>query len=111
MKAEKIPPVTPRGPARAPQHSSAETERSAFSWEALVPLVLHPVKVAVIEAILWIDRPLSPTQLTESFDAEEYYLGIVSHHLNELARLGAVKLVKTRQVPGKGAKEKFFFFA
>jgi hypothetical protein len=32
-----------------------------FDWSALVPRVAHPLRVAIVEALLWIDRPLPST--------------------------------------------------
>jgi hypothetical protein len=89
----------------------AGSGRAPFSWEALAALVIHPAKVAILEALLWIELPLSAKQLADSFDYEEYYPGIVSHHVNHLARLGVLEVVSWEAVEGTGACEKFFGFA
>ena len=34
-------------------------------WGALVPHVVHPAKVATIEAMLWLKQPLSSNQLDQ----------------------------------------------
>ncbi len=76
-----------------------------FAWEELVPLLVHPVKVACIEAIRWIGRPVSATELKEVFD-REYDLSLISYHLVSLAKLKALRKAKERQV--RGATEKFY---
>lgn len=30
-----------------------------FDWAALVPLVVHPMRVTIIEALCWVGEPLS----------------------------------------------------
>jgi hypothetical protein len=37
-----------------------------FDWCTLIPLVLHPTKVLIIEAMAWIDRPLSASETGQS---------------------------------------------
>ena len=34
-----------------------------FNWGSLVPYLIHPVKVAIIEAMEWVEVPLSPREL------------------------------------------------
>ena len=77
-----------------------------FPWEALVPLLVHPVKVACIEAICWIGRPLSATELREVF-RPKYELSLISYHVVTLAKLGLLRKVKQRRV--RGAIEKYYF--
>jgi DNA-binding transcriptional ArsR family regulator len=80
----------------------------AFDWNVLVPRVVHPLKVAIIEALRWIHTPLSASDLTKVIDADEFGLSHVSYHLGKLADAGAVELVRKRQV--RGSTEKFYFF-
>jgi hypothetical protein len=79
-----------------------------FDWLSLVPRVVHPLKVAIIEALLWIDRPLSASDLAKIFGGE-FSLGVVAYHLKELEKVGVTDVVGDRQV--RGAQEKFHFFA
>ena len=111
MKITKVPPLTPRDclsarPSRA-VHATTGDESIAV-WEELVPRVVHPIKVAIIEALLWIGEPLSATELTSSFGKREYYLGLIRHHANALTDLGALEIVGRR--PVRGATEVFYFF-
>jgi DNA-binding transcriptional ArsR family regulator len=79
-----------------------------FDWETLVPLVVHPLKVTAIEALEWIGQPLSASDLTKIIDDEKMGLSHVSYHLNRLGAVGALKVVRRRQV--RGSVEKFYFF-
>lgn len=76
-----------------------------MNWEALIGRLLHPTQVAVVEAMLWIDRPLSPAQLVRVFDGE-VQLSSVAYHVSRLTDLGVLEQTDTRQV--RGAVEHFF---
>lgn len=78
-----------------------------FDWLLLVPRIIHPLKVAIIEALLWVDQPLSASDLAKVFD-REFSLGLVSYHLKELEKVEVAEVVRHRHV--RGAKEKFYFF-
>lgn len=68
-----------------------------FSWEELVPLLIHPLRVATIEALRHVGEPLSTTDLRELFD-DECSLSVISYHLVTLAKVGAIVVVRQRQV-------------
>jgi hypothetical protein len=79
-----------------------------FTWDAFVPYIVHPLKVSIVEALRWIDEPLSASDLTKVIDDEEYGLSHVSYHMVRLAGTGALEVVRTR--PVRGSLEKFYFF-
>ncbi len=79
-----------------------------FAWDVLVPHIVHPLKVSIIEAMHWIDQPLSASDLTKVIDDEEYGLSHVSYHVVKLAKAGALEVVGQRYV--RGSIEKFYFF-
>lgn len=59
-------------------------------WDALADRALHPVRVEIIEALRWIDRPVATPDLLLVFDAK--HIGLrVEHHLRQLTRLGVVE--------------------
>lgn len=82
-------------------------DETRFDWAGLVPRFVHPLKVAIIEAMVWVDEPLSATDLTNAF-LGEFHLSLVSYHLTGLAKAGAVEQVGERQV--RGALQRFYFF-
>jgi DNA-binding transcriptional ArsR family regulator len=79
-------------------HTTAKRD-GAFDWCALVPLVAHPTKVLVIEALQWIGRPLSASDLRSVFDGQPA-TAAVSYHLKSLAKFGALTRVEKRRVRG-----------
>lgn len=70
-----------------------------FEWARLVPDVIHPAKVAIVEAMCWIDKPLSPREVDSVLD-DRYGLSLVAYHMRSLAEAGAIRLVEQRQVRG-----------
>lgn len=80
-----------------------------FTWDALVPQIVHPLKVMIIEAMWWIDEPLSASDLTKVIDEQRYGISHVSYHMVKLAGAGAIEVVRTR--PVRGSLEKFYYFA
>jgi hypothetical protein len=82
-------------------------ELYAFDWSELVPQVVHPLRVMIIEALRWIDQPLSPSDLRQVF-ALEFGLSTVSYHVNKLAAAGV--LVPVRRQPVRGSVKTYFFF-
>ena len=100
------PTNCPPSSGRAEGGTTAGGE-TRFRWDALVPHFVHPLKVAIIEATLWIERPLSASELAKVF-LEEFDLSLVSYHLNKLAAAGVVEQVGERQV--RGALQRFYYF-
>ena len=79
-----------------------------FAWDALVPRIVHPLKVAIVEAMEWIERPVSASDLSKVIGDEKYGLSHISYHMVRLASAGAIEVVDTRQV--RGSLEKFYSF-
>jgi hypothetical protein len=100
--------ITPKGRIPSePDGRWARGEPFPFSWEALVPHVVHPMKVAIVETLAHVGQPLSASDLRKLFD-EEFELSLISYHVVQLAKLGALVKVRERQV--RGALEKSYFF-
>lgn len=76
-----------------------------FQWDMLVPHLLHPLKVAIIEAMCWIDEPLSARNLDQIFD-DEFGVSLVAYHVRVLADYGALE--KVRQQAVRGALQTFY---
>lgn len=79
-----------------------------FDWGAFVPSIVNPIKVAIVEAMQYLEHPLSATELTRLFDDPEFNLPSVSYHVVTLAKVEALVKVRERQV--RGSTEKFYFF-
>lgn len=76
-----------------------------FDWEALVPLLVHPAKVEIIEAMSWVAQPLSATDLDRILNGQ-LGVSLISYHLRKLAELKAIERV--RQEPVRGAIQTFY---
>ena len=78
----------------------------------LVPRLVNPTKVIILEAMLWIERPLSASQL-EKVSGGQLILNSFWYHLKNLADLGVLEVVEKRKVRrSQGSKkETFFYFA
>lgn len=81
-------------------------------FDALTAAVIGPIKLAAIEALLWIERPLSPTLLVEVLAELEIdgdlYPGRISYHLGVLEDFELIEKVHRRRV--RGAWENYYFF-
>ncbi len=76
-----------------------------FHWETLVPLLVHPVKVEIIEAMAWIGLPLSATDLDRVL-CGKVGVSLLSYHLRKLAKVGALERARQEQV--RGALQTFY---
>ena len=82
--------------------------RRSFDWATLVSQRVHPVQVAIIEALERMERPLSATEMSKLFRVKGWYVGIVAYHVSKLAEAGVIEVKSERQV--RGALESFVFF-
>ena len=76
-------------------------------WTALVPRMIFPTKLLIIEALQRIDRPMSAVEFEHVFD-KSLGLSTISYHLTTLAKLGVLREVRKRKV--RGTQERFYFF-
>lgn len=115
MQLTATPPVAPRfaglpkhRPPVRPTRVDAREGDEGFDWESLVPLFIHPAKVAVIEAMQWIEQPLSSTELVNLFEDRKYNLGVLAYHVGSLAKVGVIEVTGVRQA--RGAQETYYYF-
>jgi hypothetical protein len=78
-----------------------------LDWTALVALLAHPTKVLIVEAMRWIDRPLSASELAKVFDGA-VDLSSISYHVTSLASYGILTRVRRQRV--RGALKNFYAF-
>lgn len=79
-----------------------------FDWGGLVPFLVHPMKVTIIEALRWIGQPLSATDIRKTLDGQ-FTVQFISYHMGALAKVGAIVEVRHRRV--RGSIERFYFFS
>ena len=75
-------------------------------WATLGARLLHPVQVQIIEAMLWIDYPLSASELVKVFGGKPH-LSKLAYHVRRLKSLGALRPAGSHQ-PTKGSIEKLY---
>lgn len=75
-------------------------------WTALAVSFLQPIQLQIIEALIWIDVPLSASALVQIFD-RKHSLSTVSYHVRRLNSLGVLKPAGARY-PKRGSKEKLY---
>lgn len=79
-----------------------------MQWDKLVPLILHPVKVAILEALLWMEEPLSAVDV-DRMHGETLGIPTAAYHLRSLASgLHVLRLYDEEAV--RGANRKLYFF-
>lgn len=76
-----------------------------FDWESLIPLLVHPVKITIIEAMEWLDMPLSATDLDRVLDGK-IGVSLLSYHLRKLSELEVIQPVRKETV--RGAVQTFY---
>jgi hypothetical protein len=78
------------------------------AWSTALFSLIHPVKVASVEAFLWTGEPMSALAVYESL-ARNWSLGTVAYHVRRLAEAGV--LVDRFIEPRRGAHERFYALA
>ena len=71
-----------------------------FHWDLLVSRILHPVQVAIIEALNWIGRPLAPSEVVQMFESQPYTVANLDYHTKALLDHGVLLLAYTEPVRG-----------
>jgi hypothetical protein len=94
--------------SRSAGSTSISADAAVPGWQAALFGLLHPTKIAVLQAHLWIDQPLSVTLLFEVFEGA-IALNNLAYHVRVLARAGVLHEVSTKQ--RRGALEHFYRLA
>jgi hypothetical protein len=105
---QRHPHELPPGSAEPGGIATMERGKPSFGWDGLVPRVVHPLRVAIVEALWWVDLPLSATDFTKLIDDEEFGLSCIAYHVKRLAETGVIRVVRRR--PVRGSVEKFYSF-
>jgi repressor of nif and glnA expression len=84
-----------------------------FCWSSLVASVVHPVKVAIIEALLWIEEPLSAAQIVRLFRGagREFYDSNIRFHLSALVEMGLLEAACLQEAASSSKGKRFYFRA
>lgn len=82
--------------------------RVLLDWGAFVPLAVHPTKVGIAEALRWIGRPLSASELKTIFCGKQS-AGSIGHHLRQMVKWGALEPAGER-IGTRGAPRQLYDF-
>jgi hypothetical protein len=80
-----------------------------FDWCAFVPHVIHPAKVAIIEAIQHVGQPLSAKDLEHLLGVPNWDVTRITHYVKGLAEMEAL-VVSRRRRRGRGPPEQDIYF-
>jgi hypothetical protein len=97
----------------SPSATLGEVFDSPFpGWEVYVANFVHPLKVAIVEALCWLGAPLSAVQLTKlcSGGGEPFREPNVRYHLHQLVKVGVLEIVSS-SFDQEGEIDTFFYFA
>lgn len=83
-------------------------DASVLDWGMLVPRLVHETKVGIIEAMRWLDRPLSAREL-QGISGGAKSISNFEYHLRSLLEADCVALVSRK--PVRGAHESHYFFS
>ena len=77
-------------------------------WIALFRLLVHPSKVAAIEALDQARQPLSATEIWLRVGMKLSTSEALAYHVGNLAKLGVLQVTAQRRV--RGAVETYYYF-
>ena len=106
MKIEPTQNVTPR----SSPPSTADGGRSGderFVWEALVPRLIDPSKLAIIQTLLREGRALTPAELAAAVDVK---VELARYQCKSMTNAGVLEIVEPEpDIEGDGDEVSYFF--
>jgi hypothetical protein len=87
--------------------ADAEAADKLFVWTSLVPRLVHPTKLAIVEALIAAGRPLSVEELVPQLPAVDGNTELIRYHANSMVRAGALVVAVE---PEAAADVHYFYF-
>jgi DNA-binding XRE family transcriptional regulator len=107
MKIEKARKQTPWSSLPTNSTDSPPSEEVRFVWQVLAPRLLHPSKLAFIQALLGHGRPLTLNELAKAAEIGEEH---ARYQCKSMQRAGVLEIVSTSpRADGKGDEPSYFF--
>jgi DNA-binding transcriptional ArsR family regulator len=103
MEIKRTPPIFPTPGssfADAGTVTMTRDEQETYLWLSLVPRLIHPVKLVILETLLYMEQELSATQIAALLGPGDYSVGVISYHLKVLAKTGVIELVESKKIRG-----------
>jgi hypothetical protein len=83
--------------------------REPLDWDMFISRTVHPIRVAALEAMRWIDEPFSATDLNSMFEGDPPGIEAIAYHLRVLASdLPMLQVYEEETV--RGSTRKLYFF-
>jgi hypothetical protein len=102
------PQSTPPSSAGSRGGADASARDEHFIWHSLVPRLVHPTKLAIIEALIDAERPLSVDDLIPLLPVVDGNAELIRYHANSMVKAGALQVASV-QVTAAGETPRFFF--
>ncbi len=100
MRPSKSPNATPQSdpPSSAGSRGGADAKAGDqhFIWTSLVPRLVHPTKLAIIEALLEAKRPLSVDDLVPLLSSIDGNVELIRYHANSMVKAGALEVASVQ---------------
>jgi hypothetical protein len=94
-----VPHATPTMPPELGWSGKGEAGDESIRWNELVSRLLHPVQLSMVEALLWIELPISPADLSRMYGGV-YSSRHTAYHVQVLMDHGVLEMVDTEPVRG-----------
>lgn len=92
-------------PPRHPQDEAGDS--LGYIWEWLVPRLVHPDKLAILEALHRLGMPASYPDLAELLSSPDIPPGNVKYHLGQMETAGVLEIVNG--APSGHPEARYFF--
>jgi len=80
-----------------------------FDWGLLISHSIHPIRIAAVEAMRWIEEPFSAVDLKRMHEEDPPSVEVIAYHLRVLAtELPMFRVYETERI--RGATRRLYFF-
>ncbi|HKO38180.1 MAG TPA: helix-turn-helix domain-containing protein [Solirubrobacterales bacterium] len=116
MRISTTPNATPQStpPSSAGSRGGRDDDAGGEQaiWRTLVPRLVHPARLQIVEALISNGGPMSAVELAPLVPQAEGNADLVRYHAKAMTEVGALEVVDTRRAEGEaGPQEPAFYFA
>jgi hypothetical protein len=115
MRISTTPNATPQSTPPSGTGSQGGAEASAgdeqLIWRSLVPRLVHPVRLQIVEALIDKGGPMSVEELVPLVSLVEGNVDLARYHAKAMIEAGVLVLVDKDQTQPGGEPESPLFFA